>query len=108
VRECIWTDSNKERDQIWAEARVRYELAEHWWLEDLEVIVAAKEELDARFQVDPWDKLVWDYTETARIAWRDKDDVSMPEAIIIYQSELPAPCKSLLRCWSRAKLVRRA
>lgn len=58
-----------ERDQLWAEARVRYELAEHWWLEEASVIAAAKEEQDARFQVDPWDKLVWDYAEVQRSAW---------------------------------------
>ena len=53
----------RDRDQLWAEAVVRYREGVHWWLEDQEVIEQAKEEQRARFQEDPWAQDVVKYAE---------------------------------------------
>jgi predicted P-loop ATPase len=54
----------RDRDQLWAEAVVRYRAGEKWWLEgDMEQ--QAKEEQNARLQEDPWHKKVIEYAEEA-------------------------------------------
>jgi|GEM_PF-2553766 len=42
------------RDQLWAEAHERYAAGEHWWLEDKELIAAARAQQQARFVEDVW------------------------------------------------------
>jgi predicted P-loop ATPase len=49
------------RDQLWAEARKRYQAGESWWLDNRELIEDAEEEQDARYQHDAWEKLICDY-----------------------------------------------
>lgn len=48
----------EDRDQLWAEAVVRYRAGDKWWLDDGALIKAAGDEQDARFQSDPWEPLV--------------------------------------------------
>jgi predicted P-loop ATPase len=56
-------DLGRDRDQLWAEAKVRFERGEHWWLESPELIQAAQEEQEQRFQQDPWEQVVAEYIE---------------------------------------------
>jgi predicted P-loop ATPase len=44
----------QDRDQLWAEARDRYLLQEHWWLDDDNLIAAQVAEMEQRFEEDPW------------------------------------------------------
>jgi predicted P-loop ATPase len=50
-----------DRDQLWAEALARYNDHEIWWIEDAETRAAAAEQQAERYEVDPWDALVWDW-----------------------------------------------
>lgn len=43
----------RKRDQLWAEAVVRYRSGEQWWLEADQTSIAADEQAD-RMAVDPW------------------------------------------------------
>jgi putative DNA primase/helicase len=47
-----------DRDQLWAEARDRYLANERWWLEERELIEAAKVEQEKRFEQDPWEEII--------------------------------------------------
>jgi putative DNA primase/helicase len=47
-----------DRDQLWAEARDRYLANERWWLEEPELIEAARVEQEARFEQDPWEEII--------------------------------------------------
>jgi predicted P-loop ATPase len=47
-----------DRDHLWAEARDRYLANECYWLEDPELIEAAKVEQEARFEQDPWEEII--------------------------------------------------
>lgn len=49
------------RDQLWAEARDRYEAGEIWWLADSNLTVEANEEQEARRHRDAWEELVTRY-----------------------------------------------
>jgi predicted P-loop ATPase len=44
----------RDRDQLWAEAVVRYKAGEPWWLETPELEALATAEQDARFEIDVW------------------------------------------------------
>lgn len=45
----------RDRDQLWAEARVRFEQGEPWHLVDRSVIALARQEQEARVLGDPWE-----------------------------------------------------
>jgi putative DNA primase/helicase len=51
-------DLTRDRDQIWAEALLRYREGVHWWLEDEEVIQEAIEEQRGRYAADVWQEKV--------------------------------------------------
>jgi putative DNA primase/helicase len=46
------------RDQLWAEARVRYERGERWHIEDAALLRSFEAEQEARFQADPWEQAI--------------------------------------------------
>jgi predicted P-loop ATPase len=56
----------RDRDQLWAEAVVRYRAHERWWLDSDELNEAAEEEQDARFLQDSWEPVIEKWLE-ARI-----------------------------------------
>lgn len=51
----------RDRDQLWAEAKARFDGCEPWWLDDDGLITAASEEQAARMQRDPWDDAILDW-----------------------------------------------
>jgi predicted P-loop ATPase len=53
-----------DRDQLWAEAQVRYNNGEQWWINDLEVQKTAVEEQRARYDGDAWDLMISEYLAT--------------------------------------------
>jgi predicted P-loop ATPase len=56
----------RDRDRLWAEARVLYEKEEPWWFtqEHTEVAATAKQEQEARYQEDAWEQPLGDYLES--------------------------------------------
>lgn len=55
--ECVQLDKDalvRDRSQLLAEAYRLYLLGESWWLEDSEVITAAREEQEKHFDTDVW------------------------------------------------------
>jgi predicted P-loop ATPase len=49
------------KDQLWAEAVLRYRNGEPWWLDTPELIKAATQEQEARYQTDPWEPVIERY-----------------------------------------------
>ena len=58
------------REQLWAEAVVRFKDGFPWWLDTPELIAEAEEHQAARFESDPWEDRVRQYLAA-------KDDVSI-------------------------------
>jgi predicted P-loop ATPase len=48
----------RDRDQLWAEAKVRFLSGEKWWLDTAGLIDIAAEEQAARYQGDPWEEVI--------------------------------------------------
>ena len=48
----------RDRDQLWAEAKVRFDAGAVWWLDSCELIDAAAEEQADRFEADPWEEVM--------------------------------------------------
>lgn len=46
----------RERDQLWAEAVVRYKKGEKWFLETPSLLRAAAAQIEHRRQIDPWEE----------------------------------------------------
>jgi predicted P-loop ATPase len=59
----------RDRDQLWAEAVVRYREGAIWWIDDRELIAAANVEQEARVQDDAWNALIerWLVFEKRRV-----------------------------------------
>jgi putative DNA primase/helicase len=89
----------RDRDQLWAEAVARFRAGAIWWIEEPELIAAAKTEQEARYQGDAWDARIdrWLTHERRRVnhgfgafeEWRDEEveraqpicDVSVGEVL---------------------------
>ena len=67
--------SSSDRDQLWAEAVVRFRAGAKWWLETPELQVLATAEQAARFEVDAW-------AETVGSWLVGRDDVSVGEVLV--------------------------
>ncbi|ODU62475.1 MAG: P-loop ATPase [Acetobacteraceae bacterium SCN 69-10] len=72
----------RDRDQLWAEAVVRFNAGATWWLEDRDLVGHAAAAQEARVQTDAWDSLIerWLVSEKRRVNvgfgpyedWRDE------------------------------------
>ncbi|OFW13062.1 MAG: hypothetical protein A3H27_19005 [Acidobacteria bacterium RIFCSPLOWO2_02_FULL_59_13] len=63
IDELAW-----DRDQLWAEAVVRFRSGSVWWLDSVELNRVAQQEQSDRYEGDPWDEVIaaWLEHPTAR------------------------------------------
>jgi predicted P-loop ATPase len=54
---------SRDRDQLWAEARARFDDGSPWWLETEELVGAAATQQADRYDGDPWEELVARWSE---------------------------------------------
>lgn len=47
-----------ERDQLWAEAKVRYRAGERWWIDTESLEQLCKDAQEERYQVDEWEPVI--------------------------------------------------
>jgi predicted P-loop ATPase len=64
----------RDRDQLWAEAVVRYKKGDKWWLETLELEALAAVEQTARYKTDPWQEPIEEWLG-------NRDDVRVAEVL---------------------------
>jgi predicted P-loop ATPase len=53
----------RDRDQLWAEARARFQAGDKRWIDNKELAEAAAEEAEARYEGDPWDDPITEWLE---------------------------------------------
>lgn len=68
----------KDRDQLWAEAKSKYDSGEKWWLETAEQQAWAEDAQEARFETDPWEEPILQYLQ-------DNDLKKTTTAVILEQ-----------------------
>jgi predicted P-loop ATPase len=56
----------KERDQLWAEAVSLFRSGAKWWLESQDLITAASDEQEARYDTGVWDEMIAEWVESPR------------------------------------------
>ena len=54
----------RDRDQLWAEARVRFESGQVWWLETTDLVQLATDQQEARYEGDPWEEVIASWLES--------------------------------------------
>ena len=54
---------SRDRDQLWAEAKARFDQGGIWWLETATLIAAAAQEQANRFESDLWEELIAPWVE---------------------------------------------
>lgn len=54
----------RDRDQLWAEAKVRFEAGSVWWLDTAELIQLASDQQVDRYEGDPWEEVIAPWLET--------------------------------------------
>ena len=64
----------RDRDQLWAEARTRYESGEKWHADTPELVTLLGGEQEERIQADPWQTLIRDWMANPRT--REKFDLA--------------------------------
>jgi len=53
----------RDRNQLWAEAVVRYRSGARWWLDSMQLNQLAEREQSDRYEGDPWDELIAPWVE---------------------------------------------
>ena len=53
-----------DRDQLWAEAKVRFESGSVWWLDTLDLVQLASDQQEARYEGDPWEEVIGPWLES--------------------------------------------
>jgi predicted P-loop ATPase len=64
---CGWIDVEglgEVRDQLWAEAKARYESGCPWWLDTAELVQLASDQQEARYDGDPWEEVIGPWLES--------------------------------------------
>ena len=56
-------DLVRDRDQLWAEAKARFDQGCIWWLETTELLEAAAAEQSERYEGDPWEEVIGQWIE---------------------------------------------
>ena len=51
------------RDQLWAEAKVRFESGCPWWLDTPDLVQRASDHQAARYEGDPWEEVIGPWLE---------------------------------------------
>jgi putative DNA primase/helicase len=51
------------RDQLWAEAKVRFESGYVWWLDTPDLVQLASDQQEARYEGDPWEEVIEPWLE---------------------------------------------
>jgi Virulence-associated protein E/Domain of unknown function (DUF3854) len=64
----------RDRDQLWAEAKVRFDGGAAWWLDSSDLMNAAAEEQADRFEGDPWEEVIARWCE-------DRPSISVSEVL---------------------------
>ena len=53
-----------DRDQLWAEAKVRFESGCVWWLDTPDLVQLASDQQEARYEGDPWEEVIGPWLES--------------------------------------------
>jgi hypothetical protein len=53
----------RDRDQLWAEAKTRFESGAAWWLESADLVQMASEQQIERYEGDPWEEAIGPWLE---------------------------------------------
>jgi predicted P-loop ATPase len=72
----------RDRDQLWAEAVVRFRRGDRWWLETPGLVAAAAAEQDARYATDAWEASIAGFV-------RVKDWTTVAEVLTFLSVETP-------------------
>jgi predicted P-loop ATPase len=91
------TELQRDRDQLWAEAVSRYRAGAVWYLDSLELTLAAQQEQDARYDADPWEEAVFEWLKNPTQRYKNN------EPLVPYSSDLDSTTSSdvLLHCIGR-------
>ena len=54
----------RDRDQLWAEAKARFDSGAPWWLETAELVHMATDQQIERYEGDPWEEVIGPWLET--------------------------------------------
>jgi predicted P-loop ATPase len=89
----------RDKDQLWAEAKVRYENKEPWWLDTEKLIKAATVEQEARYLADPWEDVIAAYLNKRLGDMTRKAEVTTADVLLEAIHKEPGQ-------WSRADETR--
>jgi len=54
----------RDRDQLWAEAKAKFDAGAVWWLETVELVQIAAGQQVERYEGDPWEEVIAPWVES--------------------------------------------
>jgi len=64
----------RDRNQLWAEAKARFDAGRVWWLDSAELVQMASDEQAERYEGDPWEEVIGRWAD-------DRSNVSIGEVL---------------------------
>jgi predicted P-loop ATPase len=49
---------SRDRDQLWAEAKARFESGQVWWLDSSDLVQLAADQQEERYEGYPWEEVI--------------------------------------------------
>src|SRR5215472_4830909 len=74
---------SRDRDQLWAEAKIKFESGAVWWLYTPDLVQLAADQQEARYEGDPWEEVIepWlEYRESASVSEILQKCIDKPQA----------------------------
>jgi predicted P-loop ATPase len=102
---CIDVDAlARDRDQLWAEAKVRFESGSVWWLDTPDLVQLATDQQEARYEGDPWEEVIgpWlEYRESTSVSEILQKCINKPQAQWTQTDKLRAARCLRAQGWAR-------
>lgn len=83
----------RDRNQLWAEAKVRFEAGAVWWLDTPDLVQLASDQQEARYEGDPWEEVIGPWLEarsSTAISEVLEKCVSKPQALWTHTDKIRA------------------
>jgi len=73
----------RDRDQLWAEAKSKFDAGVVWWLETAELVQMASDQQIERYEGDPWEEVIGPWVDS-------RTSVSISEVLAKYLEKAQA------------------
>ena len=86
----------RDRDQLWAEAKARFESGAVWWLETADLVQMASDQQIDRYEGDPWEEVIGPWVESrTSVSISEVLEKCLQKGASTMDADRQEPCRTL-------------